>query len=347
MAADQMMENNSDHEDQEALIFHSYPYAAYYVQSPSTLSHTNSVNAVDVRNLHSTTSTHSSPANDAVSGFTTLSRYSSNDEDVLSLLKGHKTKMIGVIPGGIHQKEGAINRLIIVDHDDEDDDDDEDDENNDGGKKKRGCWWRYMSFRRSDNNACGWIALQIFWRLLFSLGVALLVFYIATNPPHPNISIKISGIREFGLGEGVDGHGLATKILTCNCSMDLTVDNNSRLFGLHIHPPIIQMSFAHFPFAFAHGPKLYAQSHGSTVFKLYIGTRSKPMYGAGRNMQDMLESGKGLPLLIRVSFSSDFRVVWSLINPKFHHQAQCLLLIHPTYDKKHKTQKYNSTCITM
>lgn len=191
MAADQMMENNSDHEDQEALIFHSYPYAAYYVQSPSTLSHTNSVNAVDVRNLHSTTSTHSSPANDAVSGFTTLSRYSSNDEDVLSLLKGHKTKMIGVIPGGIHQKEGAINRLIIVDHDDEDDDDDEDDENNDGGKKKRGCWWRYMSFRRSDNNACGWIALQIFWRLLFSLGVALLVFYIATNPPHPNISIKV------------------------------------------------------------------------------------------------------------------------------------------------------------
>lgn len=68
------------------------------------------------------------------------------------------------------------------------------------------------------------------------------------------------------------------------------------------------------------------------------------MYGAGRNMQDMLESGNGLPIVIRLSLRSDFRVVWNLIKPEFHHQAVCLLVLDSAYDKKHRTQAYNSTC---
>ena len=68
------------------------------------------------------------------------------------------------------------------------------------------------------------------------------------------------------------------------------------------------------------------------------------MYGAGRAMQDMLESGEGLPLAIRVSLKSQFRVVWRLIHPKFHHQAYCLLFLSRAYDKRHRTQVYKSTC---
>jgi hypothetical protein len=33
--------------------------------------------------------------------------------------------------------------------------------------------------------------LQIFWRLVLSLCVALLVFYAATKPPPPKTSIKV------------------------------------------------------------------------------------------------------------------------------------------------------------
>lgn len=41
------------------------------------------------------------------------------------------------------------------------------------------------------SNSGWWIVLQIGWRLLVSFGVALLVFYIATQPPHPNISFRV------------------------------------------------------------------------------------------------------------------------------------------------------------
>ncbi|MBA0737053.1 hypothetical protein Gogos_010535 [Gossypium gossypioides] len=347
------METYSHHEDQEALMFHAYP-CAYYVQSPSTISHANS--ADHIRNptnedqsavtlhFHSPTPSESAilTKNPDVSRFT-LSRYSSSRGSNNSFL--HDKSIVAAA-----DHKGGFNRLIIIDHEvvkgDQNDDDDDDDNDDDEGQgfygKKKGWWWRYCSFRSS--NSCAWISLQICWRLVLSLGFALLVFYIATKPPPPKISVKVARVGEFGLGEGVDGSGVTTKILTCNCSVDLLVENKSKLFGLHIHPPTMDLFFGRLPFAISHGRKLYAQSSSPSRFQLSVGTRSKPMYGAGRNMQDLLESGMGLPLVIRLKLSSNFRVVWNLIKPRFHHQAECLLVLDDKYDKKHRTQKYNSTC---
>ncbi|XP_065870069.1 uncharacterized protein [Euphorbia lathyris] len=301
-------------EDQETL-FHSYP-CCYYVQSPSTISHANSA---DLNKTHINTEPEPEPEPE-VSTFT-LSRYSSSRGSNNSNFLNKK-----VVDGD----ESGIKRLIIVDGLEEEDEDDY------YYGRKGGFWWIYCSFRR--NSSLAWISLQLSWRLLFSLCVAVLVFYIATKPPPPTISIKMGGVREFGLGEGVDGSGVTTKILTTNCSLHLLVDNNSRLFALHIHPPILQMFFAHLPFAISRGSKLYAESHSSRVFKLYVGTKNKAMYGAGRMMEDVLESGNGLPILIRLRFTCHFQV---LIHPKHHYQAQCLLFLHKN---NHSTQPYNTTC---
>ncbi|XP_022759438.1 uncharacterized protein LOC111305838 [Durio zibethinus] len=321
---------NSLHEDHEALMFHSYT-CAYYVQSPSTISHANTTNEDHQSanfQFHSPNRSLTTFPNKnlEVSRFI-LSRYSSSRGSNNSFL--HEKKIVGA-----DQKGGVDNAV--------DDDNEEEDEEEGFYEKKRGWWWRYCSFRRS--NSCAWISLQICWRLVLSLVVALLVFYIATKPPAPKISIKMAGVRQFELGEGMDASGVTTKILTCNCSIDLLIENKSKLFGLHIHPPMMDISFGRLPFALSHGPELYAQSAGSSIFQLYIGTRNKPMYGAGRNMQDLLESGMGLPLVIRLKLSSNIRVVWNLIKPRFHHQAECLLVLDSIYDEKHRTQKYNSTC---
>ncbi|GER27693.1 late embryogenesis abundant protein [Striga asiatica] len=206
-----------------------------------------------------------------------------------------------------------------------------------------GWWFRYFTFGYFDSGC--WVLLQLGWRFLLSLAIALIVFYIAANPPPPNISLQIVGFRQFRLGEGVDGSGVTTKLLSCNCSIDLIVDNNSKLFALHIHPPLMEISFGHLPFAMSQSKELYAGSNDITLFRLNVGTRNKPLYGAGRNMQDLLQSGEGLPLVVRVGFTSSFHVVWGLIVSKFHHEAQCLVVLSNKYDKKHKTQVYNSTCM--
>ncbi|XAR63444.1 hypothetical protein NMG60_11023381 [Bertholletia excelsa] len=329
---------------EEEALFRSYPYALYFVQSPSTASRANSA---ELRNNESTfhSPTRSEPfpvprhptrsenQSQEATRFT-LSRYSSRGSNN-SFGNLHDKKIIPY-DAGTENDENHLTRGV------EGCDDGWEEEEEDYFEGK-GWWWRYLSFQTSSSLA--WIGLQVCWRLFVSLGVALLVFYIATKPPRPQISVKMVGIRQFGLGEGVDSSGVTTKILTCNCSMDLVVENKSKLFGLHVHPPIMEMFYANFPLAISSGPKLYAGSDGSTSFRLYVATRNKPMYGAGRAMQDMLDMGKGLPLAIRMSSSSNYRVVWGLMKPKFHHKAECLLVLDRAFDQKHHTQVYNSSCI--
>ncbi|KAH9774496.1 Delta-latroinsectotoxin-Lt1a protein [Citrus sinensis] len=294
-------------------MLNTYPVVCgYYVKRPSTNSHANTT-----INDHESSAIHfRSPCcseTEVLSRFTTPSRYSSSRGS-----NNNNSFLHDELPAG----EAPQNRLIIVDPHDDD-----------------GDGWYYGS-----SHKCLLICFRIIWKLLLSLGIVLLVYYMASKPPPPKISIKMAGVHQFGLGEGVDGTGVATKTLTCNCSIDLIIDNKSKLFGLHIHPPIIEMSFGRFPFASSHGRKLYAASHGSSLFQLSFGTRNRPMYGAGRNMQDLLASRKGLPLIIRMSFRSNYRVVGDLIKSNFLHRSECFLFLHRNYDKRHATQVYNSTC---
>ncbi|CAN8260061.1 unnamed protein product [Cochlearia groenlandica] len=183
-----------------------------------------------------------------------------------------------------------------------------------------------------SSNSGWWIVLQVMWRFLFSFGVALLVFYVATQPPHPKISFQIGRFNKFILEEGVDSYGVSTMFLTCNCSTKLIVDNKSNVFGLHIHIPSIKLFFGPLNFAKAQGTKLYASSHESTTFRLYVETHNRAMYGAGREMDGMLQSKAGLPLILRMNLITDFRVVWNIINPKYHHNVECLLFL--SYNKR-------------
>ncbi|XP_043692112.1 uncharacterized protein LOC122642641 [Telopea speciosissima] len=344
-----MAHQRLDGEDQEAL-YSTYPLAVYYVQSPSAISHANS----DSRNNESTllspypyrsenfNPNHRNPNREVAR---LLARYSSSRGSNNSfLLHEKKLSYDGDQSQGIDTENGEtclINYVEEVEHEKKPDiiDEDDDDEIVDG---RRHGFWRFFSFGTSPS--CAWIFLQISWRFMLSLGVALLLFYLATKPPPPKMSLKMAGIQQFGLGEGVDGSGVTTNILTCNCSMKLQIDNKSKLFGLHIQPPIIDMSFGRFIFGSSQGPELYAESDGPTMVPLYVGTSNKAMYGAGRTMEDMLESGKGLQLIIQMRLSSSFRVVWDLIKPRFHHHAECLLVLNRRYDKLHHTQVYNSSC---
>lgn len=55
--------------------------------------------------------------------------------------------------------------------------------------------------------------------------------------------MQITGVKQFVLGEGLDNTGVNTKVLTCNCSVDMAIENHSKVFGLHIRPPAMEMAF--------------------------------------------------------------------------------------------------------
>ncbi|XP_077227301.1 delta-latroinsectotoxin-Lt1a protein [Tasmannia lanceolata] len=327
-----MANQRSDGEEQEAL-FNSYPCAVYYVQSPSTISHANSS---DCRNHDSALLSpfpNTTNRSQEASRFT-LSRYSSSRGSNNSFL--HEKKIAYDLQSHGNVTESGGENCPQYGGEEEEEDVGE-------GDGKGGI--EFLSFGYSSSCVC--VSFQIVWRLVVSLGVALLVFFLVTKPPPPKMSVKMAGVRQFGLGEGIDASGVTTKILTCNCSIDLEVDNRSKLFALQIRSPIIDMAFGRLKFASSQGEELYVESGASMTFRLYVGVQSKAMYGAGQSMEDMLESGEGLPLMIHVRLSSNIPVVWSLIRPKFRHNAHCLLVLDGAYDLKHHTQAYNSTCSTI
>lgn len=287
-------------EDEEAL-FNAYTCPVlYYVQSPSAVSHVNSIDCPNTETAlilspyrsESFIPTRPTNPNHEVARFI-LSRYSSHgssntfhhEKKISYDLQSHETT-VGTEVGdtgtstllricGVeeHDKEVDDERL---EHNDEVEDED-DDYGAEADRRREGCW-SYFTFGKSPSFA--WILIQISWRFLVSFGAALLVFFLVTNPPTPAMSVKVCvprfrsayfstsscalcvsdldcafttqvGVPQFGLGEGVDQSGVSTKILTCNCSMDLNVENKSKLFGLHLHPSSIQMSFGPVVFATA------------------------------------------------------------------------------------------------
>ncbi|XP_027163075.1 uncharacterized protein LOC113763453 [Coffea eugenioides] len=339
-------------EEEEEALFRSYPCAVYYVQSPSSVSHAYSA---EIRNINSesaleTIANNPNNASQEAANRLALSRYSSSHGSTNFFLHEKKIPYDHDVQShgtGVTYNE-EINRregnMVVVDrlrngyHIEEDHEYEEDEEY--FGEKAE--WWRMFSFGGSISG--GWKFLQMTWRFILSVVIALVVFYIVTKPPAPKMSIKMAGIPQFELVEGVDASGVTTKLLTCNCTVDLVVDNKSKLFGLHIHPPFLAMSFGNLPFALTEAPEFHTGIHDTEMFKLFVGTRNKPMYAAGRSMQDLLESNKGLPLVIHVNLRSSFKVVWGLIKPKFHHEAQCLIILRKAYDKKHRTQEFIGKC---
>jgi len=192
------MHHNNVVEDHEALMYQSYP-CPYYVQSPSTLSHANSA---DIRNQNDPESTFHSPIRsethplnptheeDEASRFV-LRRYTSSRGSSHSF--SHHKK---VSYDGSHvtaTENGDVNRFVVVDGGENGRDESE---SREGGSffeyyygERKGGWKRYFSYRNSDS--CAWIWLQMWWRILVSFGTALLVFYIATKPPSPSVSVEV------------------------------------------------------------------------------------------------------------------------------------------------------------
>ncbi|KAF5189576.1 Dual specificity protein kinase, partial [Thalictrum thalictroides] len=196
-----MANQKTDYVEDEETLFNSFSSPVlYYVQSPSTVSHANSNNnelAIVLSSPYQSENyvppRRTNPNHD-VARFI-LSRYSSHgsnntfihEKKISYDLQSHETN-VGTESG----ETGTLLRICGVEEHDKDNDihcNDNDYEEDDYGMggKRRGLG-RYFSFGTSPS--CCWISLQISWRLLVSLCAALLVFYLATNPPPPVMSVK-------------------------------------------------------------------------------------------------------------------------------------------------------------
>lgn len=321
-------------DEQDLPLFHPSP-CAYYVQSPSAASHTLSHPASESTALilspfpdaaftaprHSRDGGHD---HEEAASRLTLSRYSSS--------RGSNNSFLG------DKKSGAVSgrgRQVLSGRSGDDDDAD--------GVDRRSGAWRYVKLDPEDPCCC--IAFQVAWRVVVSVAFALLIFFVATKPRHPGVSFKVGKIEQFSLGEGLDGSGVITSFLNCNFSVLMEVDNYSKVFSLHVRPPLLEMSFGRFTFATSKGEGSHDVGPRTTsTVRLFVAAQEKPMYAAGRGMQDLLESSQGLPLTITVRSRSRYRVVWSLIRLRYRHDSQCVVYLRRMPRRNNAIAAGSATC---
>ncbi|KAG0462412.1 hypothetical protein HPP92_020888 [Vanilla planifolia] len=339
-------------DDDAAALFHSYPSAVYYVQSPSSASLPPSAQSSSpsppADTLPPPTPAQSCPlapnttpsrhgggvpgvSEDATHRLT-LSRYSSSRGSNNSFLN-EKFKMCP------HENKTRSGGSVM-----QAEEDIGGDETARRGTRRRGFTEKIVVVSDS-NDPLHCVVFQFAWKLLGSLALAVLVFFFATKPPAPVVSFKVVRLTHFSLGEGLDATGVPATVLSCNCSMEMAIDNRSKIFGLHIHPTLLDMSFGALNFASAQSKASYVQSGSFSVQWLFVGVKNKPLYGAGRCMQDLLDSGRGLPLVIRVRSRLAYRVVWDLIKIKHQRHEHCILVLHGMDEPNLQIKVYNSTCI--
>ncbi|CAL4929815.1 unnamed protein product [Urochloa decumbens] len=325
-------------DDHELPLFHpSPPCAHYYVQSPSAASHTLSHPASESMalilspfpNLHhdaDDAARHSVHDHDREEASRlTLSRYSSSRGSNTSFpaagdskKPGRRRQALRVLSSGRSSGGGV--------HGDGEDADD--------GDAERSGAWRYVKLDPEAPVCC--IAFQVAWRVAASAALALLVFVLATRPREPGVSFRVGRVQRFALGEGLDASGVETSFLSCNSSVDMVVENHSKVFTLSVRPPLLEMSFGRFVFATSQGDDGGAHDvgpRGTSTVRLFVAAQEKPMYAAGRGMQDLLDSSRGLQLTVTVRARSRYRVVGSLVRLTYRHDSECVVLLRRTPDR--------------
>ncbi|KAJ4767386.1 hypothetical protein LUZ62_077761 [Rhynchospora pubera] len=323
-------------EENEALNHYSSPGPIYYVQSPSTATTVTTTShvlthppdsvflsphfAADDTSELNTTHRHSDDTSRLV-----LSRYSSSRGSNNSFLHDKKE----CFPDGTYKSRKRQVLTIVSRHGEEE-------EEADG--LKRSLFWRFVSLDPTSTGCC--IVFQLAWRLAVSLAFAFLIFFLATRPANPHFSFEVGKIEHFNLGEGMDNSGVVTNILDCNCSITMEVENYSKVFGLRIDSTTLEMVFAEMSFATSQADKSYVPNQSKKTMTIFVSAKNKPMYAAGRGMQDLLETKQGLPIVVRVKSRSVYHVIGNLIRLRYRQRAECLLFLKGL----HRTQIYSSSC---
>ncbi|KAJ3670031.1 hypothetical protein LUZ60_010355 [Juncus effusus] len=326
-------------DDHEPLVFHfsSSPCNIYYVESPSTITTTSHLamhpppSTVISDDASESNNGHLRQSDDA--SRLVLSRYSSSRGSNNSFLHEKKTSYTnGTFKSGTKRQV----LRIVRNHGEDAEEDQEEEEEHSHSMSSR--FWRFVSID-PKSSMCS-IMFQLTWRLAISIAIAMLVFFLATKPPTPHFSLKVDKIEEFRLGEGSDTSGVITNILDCNCSMSMQIENYSKVFGLRVDSTVLQMAFGVMNFAISHGEDSYVNSQSSKTIKFFITVKNKPMYAAGRNMQDLLDSNPGLQIMVRLESRLLYHVVGNLIKVPHRVKTECFLVLQGS----HKTRMYNSFC---
>ncbi|KAG2306916.1 hypothetical protein Bca4012_084128 [Brassica carinata] len=188
-------------------------------------------------------------------------------------------------------------------------------------------------------------AVMVILGIVVVFSVFCSVLWGASHPFSPIVSVKSFSLHSFYYGEGIDRTGVATKILSFNSSVKVTIDSPAPYFGIHVSSSsTFNLTFSALTLATGQLKSYYQprKSKHTAIVKL-IGSEV-PLYGAGPNLAASDKKGR-VPVKLEFEIRSQGNLLGKLVKSKHLNHISCSFYISSSKTSKpieftHKTCKH-------
>ncbi|CAL0323991.1 unnamed protein product [Lupinus luteus] len=142
----------------------------------------------------------------------------------------------------------------------------------------------------------------------------------------PMLSVKSFTLHNFYFGEGSDLTGVATKMLTVNCSIIMTVHNPATFFGIHVSSNPVNLMYSEVTVATGELNKYYQQRKSNQTVSVNLQGSKVPLYGAGASFAGLVDNQK-IPMMLIFEVRSQGNIVGKLVKSKHSQHVSCSVAI--------------------
>ncbi|XP_065876486.1 uncharacterized protein [Euphorbia lathyris] len=176
---------------------------------------------------------------------------------------------------------------------------------------------------------CYFVGFIAGFLVLFSL--FSLILWGASRPQKPRVTMKSIVFDRFIVQAGADFSGVATEMVSMNCTVKLTFRNTATFFGVHVSESPLHLSYSQLTLATGSIKEFYQSRKSQRSVSVMVKGSNIPLYGGGSD----LGSSNGaptqpVPLELNFMVRSRGHVLGQLVKPKFYKRVQCWLVMDPT-----------------
>ncbi|PKA63469.1 hypothetical protein AXF42_Ash005364 [Apostasia shenzhenica] len=165
-----------------------------------------------------------------------------------------------------------------------------------------------------------------------------LIIWGASRQYKPEVVVQSLSMDDFYSGEGSDGTGVPTKLITVNCSLKINVYNPASSFGIHVTSSPINLKYSEIVIAAGELPKYYQPRKSHRTKSVILQGDKVPLYGAGASLP-LSSTGGSVPLTLEFDLISRGNVVGKLVRVKHQRHVSCQLVLGSSKNQPIKLSK--------
>ncbi|CAL5360560.1 unnamed protein product [Camellia sinensis] len=172
-----------------------------------------------------------------------------------------------------------------------------------------------------------WHCLLLLFGSVFLFTLLCLIIGGISRPYRPRVAIESLMVNNFYFGEGSDYAGVPTEYLTVNCSVEMTIYNPAKFFGMHVSFTPAGLFYYEITVATGQLKKYYQPRKSHHIVSLNLEGKRVPLYGAGPSLV-VSDSRGGVPCRLEFDIRSLANVVGVLVRTKHRMHISCSLTVN-------------------